>query len=122
MSTKPINTRGPRPLKILWKWAAVSAALHAFLIVLMCIISYYSHQKTIAAIAARDTAEEVAAEKAEAERTANIPPPAPTPPPEPTPPPVQAEHVLGIDQVATPDEIPSSPFASGDEDLLKELR
>lgn len=129
MPTKSSNPRASRSPKILWKWTAVSAALHALLIAVLCTFSYVTWQHKQASAAAKAAVQEAAAAKAEAERTAKAaanPPPSPTPAaakaaaPEPAP--VQAEKVLGIDKVAKPEEIPKSPFASGESDLLKDLK
>ncbi len=127
MSTNSTNARGPRPLKILWKWMAVAAVLHLLFVGMLCGISYLGYQKKLAAIETRDAAKEAETQKMEAERKAKLaetakPEPAPAPVVEPTPPPIKAEQVLGIDKVATPQETPSSPFSSGDDDLLKGLK
>ena len=125
MPTKPSSPRAPRSPKILWKWTAVSAALHVLFIAVLCAFSYVTWQHKQAAAAAKAAADEVIAAKAEADRAAKAaanPPPAPAPAAAPEPAPVQAEKVLGIDKVAKPDEIPKSPFASGESDLLKDLK
>ena len=131
MPIKPASPRAPRSVKILWKWTAVSTALHVLFIAVLCGFSYVTWQHKQAAAAAKAAADEVIAAKAEADRAAKAaaaaaanPPPAPAPAaaPTPEPAPVQAEKVLGIDKVAKPDEIPKSPFASGENDLLKDLK
>ena len=125
MTIKPSSPRSPRSAKILWKWTAVSAALHVLFIALICTFSYITWQHKQAATAAKVALEEAAAVKAEAERAAKAaaaPSAAPSAAPASEPPPVQAEKVLGIDKVAKPDEIPQSPFASGESDLLKDLK
>ena len=131
MPIKPSAPRAPRSIKILWKWTAVSAALHVLFVAALCAVSYVTWQHKQAAAAAKAAADEVVAAKAEADRAAKIaaaaaantpPAPAPAPAAAPEPAPVQAEKVLGIDKVATPDETPKSPFASGESDLLKDLK
>ena len=49
MQTKPENVRSDVPLRILWKWSAVSAVLHAVLIAVLCGFSWWGHQKKEAA-------------------------------------------------------------------------
>ena len=128
MPTKPSSPRAPRSPKILWKWTSVSAVLHVLFIGVLCTFSYVTWQHKQAASAAKAAVQEAATAKAEAERTAKAaanPPPSPTPAPAaaaPAPAPVQAEKILGIDKVAKPEEIPKSPFASGESDLLKDLK
>ena len=128
MPIKPSSPRAPRSPKILWKWTAVSAALHVLFVAVLCGFSYITWQHKQAASAAKAAADEVVAAKAEADRAAKAAanhPAAPAPAPvaaAPEPAPVQAEKVLGIDKVAKPDEIPKSPFASGENDLLKDLK
>jgi len=129
MPTQPTSVRGPRPQKILWKWTAVSAVLHVFAVGLLCAVSYYTFQKKQVALAEKARVEEAAAQKLEADRlakrAADAPAPTPTPVATITPPPEaprQAEAILGIDKTAKPNETPSSPFAGGDDDLLKDLK
>ncbi len=131
---KPENARGAVPLKILWKWTGVSAALHGLLIALLCGFSYWGHQKKEAASKAKAAAEEAAAKKkeaAEAAKSTNAPPAAATNAvaAAPTPPAAdasnrvaQAEKILGLDKVAKTNEIPKSPFSSKGDDLLKDLK
>ena len=126
MKTIPENVRGPRSIKVLWRWTGVSAGLHVLLIALLCGVSYWGFEKKEAADKARAATEAAAAAKAEAAEAAKTPPPVvPAPAPVPavaSPPPVQAEKILGIDKVAKPGETPTSPFAGGNDDLLKDLK
>lgn len=147
MQTNHETVRGEASPKILWKWTGVSAVLHALVIASLCGVSYIGFHHRELARQAKVAAEEAAAKKAEAAETAKNPatsaspnaavektastastPSAATSPTaaptavEDTKPPVQAEKVLGIDKTAKPDELPSSPFSSKGDDLLKDLK
>jgi len=134
MQTQSATVRGEASPKILWKWTGVSALLHALLIASLCGVSYWGFHRREVAGKAKAAAEEAAAQKAEAAEAAKNPAPAAapsalaaaqTPPPaaaEDAKPPVQAEKILGIDKTARPDELPSSPFSSKGDDLLKDLK
>lgn len=131
MQSSPVTVRAPRPLSVLWKWTGVSALFHVVILALLCGLSFWALQKREAAEAAKVAAEEAAAKKAEeAAAAAATPTPAPTATPEATPEPsaaptatpVQAEKVLGIDETAKPEELPSSPFSATGDDLLKDLK
>ena len=136
---KSENVRGEVPLKVLWKWTGVSAALHVAFIGVLCGISYYGHLKKEEANKAKAAAEEAALKKKEAEeakKATNAPPATATnaapvkaavaPPPdaatESSNRQAQAEKVLGIDKVAKPNELPKSPFSTKNDDLLKDLK
>jgi hypothetical protein len=131
MQTQSAAVRGEASPKILWKWTGISAVLHALLIASLCGVSYWGfHQRELAS-KAKAEADEIAAQKAEAAEAAKSPAPSATPAatqsPAPTTdedskPPVQAEKVLGIDKTAKPEELPGSPFASKNDDLLKDLK
>lgn len=131
MQMKPENARGAVPLKILWKWTGVSAALHGLLIALLCGFSYWGHQRKEAASKAKPAVEEAAAKKKEAEEAAKATNAAPVKTAVAAPPDstgdasnrqAQAEKLLGIDKVAKPGEIPKSPFSTKGDDLLKDLK
>ena len=134
MQTQPAIVRDEASPKILWKWTGVSAILHTLLIASLCGVSYWRFHQQALISKAKAAADEVAAQKAEAAEAAKNPAPSATPSASPavqtptpaavgdTKPPVQAEKVLGIDKTAKPDELPSSPFSSKNDDLLKDLK
>jgi len=147
MQTKPENVRAAVPLKVLWKWTAISTVLHVIFIGGLCGFSYWGHQQKEAAAKAKAALEEAALKKKEAEdavkAATNAPPAAATNAPATTakvpsapaaPAPAvpasvastnrqaDAEKVLGIDKVAKPGDLPKSPFSSKNDDLLKDLK
>jgi type IV secretory pathway VirB10-like protein len=140
MQTKPENARSEVPLKVLWKWTGVSAALHVLFIGALCGVSYWGHLKKEEANKAKAAAEEAALKKKEAEEAkkaaTNAPPavvpnaPAAVPkadavtaaPAASTNRQTEAEKILGIDKVAKPGDLPKSPFSSKNDDLLKDLK
>ena len=69
---KSENVRGEVPLKVLWKWTGVSAALHVAFIGVLCGISYYGHLKKEEANKAKAAAEEAALKKKEAEEAKKL--------------------------------------------------
>ena len=138
MQTKPENTRGEVPLKILWKWTGISAVMHGLLIALLCGFSYWGHHKKDVASKAKTALEEAALKKKEADEAAKATNGAPAGATNATPTKTvsasvesaaaatnrqaQAEKILGLDKVAKPGEIPKSPFATKGDDLLKDLK
>lgn len=126
----------------LWKWTGVSAAGHAIFLALLCLISHQiekQKQAKLKAAAEEKTRVEAAAEKAAAEKAAaekaladkkkanapagpsDSPKAASNTTPGTTNDVKSAEKLLGIDKVASPDELKKGPKLK-DDDLLKDLK
>ena len=127
----------------LWKWTAVSAVGHAVFLAIVCLVSYHLEQqkKAEAKVKAEQkaaemaAAEKAAAEKAAAEKKKN-PPPADAGKAAATPAGTnttaaaetttndvkKAEKILGIDKVASPDELKKGFKPKDADDLLKDLK
>ncbi len=126
----------------LWKWTGISAVGHAVFLAIVCLISHQlelqkqaklkaeTEQKAAAAAAAeKAAAEKAAADKAAADKKkpASPGPESPkaasaSPAPTGTTNDVKtAEKLLGIDKVASPEELKKG-LKSKDDDLLKDLK
>lgn len=132
----PVSQKSP-----LWKWTSISAAGHAVFLALLCLISSQlekqkqakikadAEQKAaVAAAAEKAAAEKAAADKAAAEKkkasTPETPKAASAGPASATGTTNDvktAEKILGIDKVASPDELKKG-LKSKDDDLLKDLK
>ena len=131
-------TTVPRPAvssSPLWKWTGVSAAGHAIFLALLCLISHQIEKRKQATLkvqaeekaAAAVVAEKAAADKLAADRLA-ADKKKPNSPESPkaaatgtTNDVKSAEKILGIDKVASPDELKKG-LKSKDDDLLKDLK
>ncbi len=127
------------PKSPLWKWTGVSAAGHAVFLALLCLISHQiekqkqaklkaeTEQKAAAAAAAeKAAAEKAAADKAAADKKKAAAPESPKtasagPATGTTNDVKSAEKILGIDKVASPEELKKG-LKSKDDDLLKDLK
>lgn len=126
----------------LWKWTGISAAGHAIFLALLCLISHQiekQKQAKLKAAAEEKTRVDAAAEKAAAEKAAadklaadkkkaatpagpaDSPKAAATSAAPGTNDVKSAEKILGIDKVASPDELKKGPKIK-DDDLLKDLK
>ncbi|GDY19137.1 hypothetical protein LBMAG56_04820 [Verrucomicrobiota bacterium] len=130
----PVSIKSP-----LWKWTGISAAGHAIFLAVLCLISHQlekqkqaklkaeAEQKAVAAAAAeKAAAEKAAADKAAAEKKKAASPESPKtaasgPATGTTNDVKTAEKILGIDKVASPDELKKG-LKSKDDDLLKDLK
>ena len=122
----------------LWKWTGVSAAGHAIFLALLCLISHQiekqkqaklkaaAEEKTrVDAAAEKAATEKAAADKIAADKKKAASPAGPTDSPKAaagnTNDVKSAEKLLGIDKVASPDELKKGPKIK-DDDLLKDLK
>ena len=122
----------------LWKWTGVSAAGHAIFLALLCLISHQiekQKQAKLKAAAEEKTRVDAATEKAAADKIAADKKKAASPAgpgdspkaaasnttPGNTNDVKSAEKLLGIDKVASPDELKKGPKIK-DDDLLKDLK
>ena len=142
---KAATVTAPKPVATspLWKWTGVSAAGHAIFLALLCLISHQiekqkqaklkatAEEKTrVDATAEKAATEKAAADKIAADKKKSASPAGPADSPKAaasnttsgnTNDVKSAEKLLGIDKVASPDELKKGPKIK-DDDLLKDLK
>ena len=120
----------------LWKWTGVSAAGHAVFLAILCLVSAQlekhkqaelkvkEEEKASAAAAAEKAAAEkaAAAEKKKANPNTSPENPKAAATPGTTNDVKTAEKILGIDKVASPDELKKGLKGKDTDDLLKDLK